>query len=54
MTEEELTDFCKERVANFKIPKYVDFVDELPYIGVGKVQKFKLRDIIVKKYKIEE
>lgn len=54
MTEEDLTDFCKERVANFKIPKYVDFVDELPYIGVGKVQKFKLRDIIVKKYKIEE
>ena len=53
MTAQELIDFCKEHVANFKIPKYVEFVDELPYIGVGKVQRFKLREIAIEKYSLK-
>ena len=40
---EEIIEFCKGRIANYKIPKYVEFLDEFPLNAVGKVQKFKLR-----------
>jgi fatty-acyl-CoA synthase len=43
-SEKEILDFCKDRIANYKIPKYVTFITELPMAGVGKVQKFKLRE----------
>ena len=35
---------CKERLANYKVPKRVFFVDELPRNAMGKVQKNLLRD----------
>ena len=42
-TEQEIIDFCKERVARFKAPAAVEFGD-LPKTSTGKVQKFVLRD----------
>lgn len=42
-TEHELIDFCRGRIAGFKVPRYVRFVDEWPMSGT-KVQKFRLRD----------
>jgi fatty-acyl-CoA synthase len=42
-TEEEIIDFVKERIANFKAPEVVEF-DELPKTATGKIQKFVLRD----------
>jgi fatty-acyl-CoA synthase len=42
-TEEELIDFCKERIARFKAPAAVEF-GELPKTSTGKVQKYILRD----------
>lgn len=41
---EELVDFCRERLASFKRPRQVLFVDELPKTATGKIQRFKLRD----------
>jgi fatty-acyl-CoA synthase len=41
-TPEEIIHFCKERMANFKVPKEVHFVTDWPMTGSGKVQKFKL------------
>lgn len=41
-TAEEIIRFCKERIANFKVPKEVHFVKDWPMTGSGKVQKFKL------------
>jgi len=41
-TSEEIIGFCKERMANFKVPKEVHFVTDWPMTGSGKVQKFKL------------
>jgi len=41
-TPEEIITFCKERMANFKVPKEVHFVTDWPMTGSGKVQKFKL------------
>ena len=43
-TEDELRDHCRERLANYKVPKRVELVDELPRTGSGKVQKRVLRD----------
>ena len=38
-----LTDFCTERLASFAVPRYVEFVEELPLTPSGKVEKYKLR-----------
>jgi len=44
MTEEEVRDYCRGRIAHFKIPQYVRFVDAFPMTVTGKVQKFKIRE----------
>lgn len=41
---EEIISFCKERIAHYKAPKSVDFMDVLPKTGSGKIQKKELRD----------
>ena len=42
-TEDELRDFARQRLAHFKVPQSVRFVDELPKTATGKIQKFILR-----------
>ena len=42
-SEEELISFARDRLAHFKAPKGVSFVDELPKTATGKIQKFVLR-----------
>ncbi|MDI3327275.1 MAG: long-chain-fatty-acid--CoA ligase [Alicyclobacillaceae bacterium] len=44
LTEKELIQFCRDRLAHFKTPKSVEFVDSLPRTATGKLQKFKLRE----------
>ncbi len=44
-TEEEIKEFCKDKISRFKIPKYIEFVDNFPMTASGKIQKFKLREI---------
>ena len=46
-SEEELREFCRGRIAHFKVPRYVVVVDELPMTVTGKIQKFKLRDAAI-------
>ncbi len=46
--EEEIIGFCRERLASFKVPRYVEFVQEWP-MSATKVQKFRLREQIVAK-----
>ncbi len=43
-TEEEVKQFCRERVAKEKIPQYVVFVDGYPMNEAGKIQKYKMRE----------
>jgi benzoate-CoA ligase family protein len=43
-TAAELTEFCRERLASFKRPRQVLFVDDLPKTATGKIQRYKLRD----------
>jgi acyl-CoA synthetase (AMP-forming)/AMP-acid ligase II len=42
--EENIIQFCKERIEGFKCPKSVDFVDALPKSTVGKILKKELRE----------
>jgi len=44
LTEEELKDFCRDKIAHFKIPRYVRFVSEFPMTVTGKVRKAEMRD----------
>ncbi|MDX6513020.1 MAG: fatty-acyl-CoA synthase, partial [Gaiellaceae bacterium] len=45
LDEDELRDFCDGRIARFKIPRHVRFVDGFPLTVTGKVQKFKMREL---------
>ncbi len=45
LTESDVIDFCRGKIAKYKIPKYVQFVDSYPMTASGKIQKFKLTEI---------
>ncbi len=45
LDEEGVKTFCKEHLAPYKYPRYIEFVDELPKTATGKIQRFKLRDL---------
>jgi fatty-acyl-CoA synthase len=42
---QEIVDYCVGEIANFKVPRYVEIVNELPMTQSGKVQKFRLREM---------
>jgi fatty-acyl-CoA synthase len=44
-TSDDIREFCEGRIARFKIPRHIRFVDSFPMTASGKVQKFKLREI---------
>lgn len=46
-TVEELHDWCKARIAHYKVPRHFRFVEEFPMTVTGKVQKFRMREISV-------
>ena len=45
LTEQDVLDFCKGKIAWYKTPKYIAFVDEFPLNAAGKIMKYKLREI---------
>jgi fatty-acyl-CoA synthase len=42
---QEIVDYCAKEIANFKVPRYVVVVRELPMTQSGKIQKFRLREM---------
>jgi len=54
LTQEDVKEYCRENIARFKVPEYVDFVEEFPMTGSGKIQKFKLREDAVERYDLVE
>jgi fatty-acyl-CoA synthase len=48
VSEDEIRLFCKDGIAHFKIPQYIRFVDEFPMTITGKLQKFKMREAMLK------
>jgi fatty-acyl-CoA synthase len=49
LDEDTVRDYCRERLAHFKVPRYVLFVDEFPMTVTGKVQKFKMREASIER-----
>ena len=45
LTEEDVIEFCRGKIAKYKFPQLVMFMDEFPMTGSGKIQKFKLTEI---------
>jgi len=50
-TEQEIIQFCREKMAHYKAPKSIDFIDALPRTGSGKIHKKGLRDPYWANYK---
>jgi len=48
ITEKDVKAYLKKYIANFKIPKYVYFPDELPLTTIGKILKRKLKEMVIK------
>jgi fatty-acyl-CoA synthase len=44
LTEDALKEFCKGKIAHYKVPRYIKFTDEFPMTVTGKIQKFKMRE----------
>ena len=45
ITETDVEDFCRNKIAWFKVPKYIHFMDSYPQTASGKIQKYKLREL---------
>ncbi|MGH3097660.1 MAG: AMP-binding protein [Streptosporangiales bacterium] len=52
--EDDIRDFCRGRLAQQKIPRYVVFAEEFPMTVTGKVQKFKMREESVRRLGLED
>jgi fatty-acyl-CoA synthase len=53
-TSEEIREFCQDKIAHYKIPRHIRFVSEFPMTITGKVQKFAMREIMVKELGLSE
>jgi fatty-acyl-CoA synthase len=41
---QELRDYCRGKIAHYKVPRYIQFVTEFPMTVTGKAQKFRMRE----------
>jgi fatty-acyl-CoA synthase len=51
---DELREYCKGKIAYFKIPSYFKFTDDFPMTITGKIQKFKMREISTKELGLQD
>jgi fatty-acyl-CoA synthase len=54
LTEDEVRNFCRGQIAHYKVPRYIRFVDAFPMTVTGKVQKFKMRELMKNELHLEE
>jgi fatty-acyl-CoA synthase len=53
-SEQDMIDYCKGRIAPFKVPRYVRFTHDFPMTGSGKIQKFVLRENVLKELGLDK
>jgi fatty-acyl-CoA synthase len=46
-TAQEIIDFCRQRMASFKVPRRVEFVNGWPMTGAGKIQRYVLKEMLM-------
>ena len=54
LTEDDVRNFCKGKIAHYKVPRYIRFVAEFPMTVTGKIQKFKIRDAMIEELGVSE
>jgi fatty-acyl-CoA synthase len=54
LTLEDLKHFCKGKIAEYKIPRYLKVTDDFPMTVSGKIQKFKMREISIQEFRLEQ
>lgn len=54
LNEAELVSFCQQRIAHYKIPAHIRFVDQFPMTVTGKIQKFVMRQAMIEELELEE
>jgi fatty-acyl-CoA synthase len=54
LDEQEVRDFCRAQIAHYKVPRYVRFVTEFPMTVTGKIQKFKMREMMKELLDLDE
>lgn len=52
--QEQLNEFCRNRIAHYKIPKYWKFVDAFPMTVTGKIRKVEMREIAIEELGLQE
>jgi len=53
LTPEDVAAFCRDRISHYKIPKHVRFVTDFPMTVTNKIQKFAMREAMMKELRIE-
>ncbi|HEX3726936.1 MAG TPA: AMP-binding protein [Pirellulales bacterium] len=53
-SEDDIRGYCRAQLAHYKVPRYVKFVDSFPQTVTGKIQKFKIRELMIDEYRLEE
>jgi fatty-acyl-CoA synthase len=54
LSADELRDFCRGKIAHYKVPRYVEIVEQFPMTITGKVQKFKMREAAIEKLGLKQ
>ncbi len=54
LTGDDVRQFCEGKIARFKIPRYIKFVEEFPLTVTGKMQKFRMREMAIKELGLED
>jgi fatty-acyl-CoA synthase len=54
LTQEQLDEFCRGRIASYKIPRFWKFVDGFPMTVTGKIQKFKMRETAIEELGLQQ
>ncbi|VBB09220.1 amp-dependent synthetase/ligase [Lucifera butyrica] len=47
VTAEEIQEYCRNKIARYKIPRYIEFIENYPTTASGKIQKYKLREQVL-------
>jgi len=54
LDEDGVREFCRGQIAHYKVPRYIRFVSAFPMTVTGKVQKFRMRELMKEELKLEE
>jgi fatty-acyl-CoA synthase len=54
LTAEEIREFCRDKIAHYKVPRHIRFVDEFPMTVTGKIQKFIMREKMAAELGVKE